>query len=358
MKLSRSRGRRTAAGLVLAVAVGGSVLLTAGPAVATPSEVKISFDSPREVSIEYGEPWGLTLSSIATASCYGCDTTVTLLVDGDAAASTWGTAGTRSYGTSQSYFSSYQVDEPLSAGEHELTATVAGNQFGLELFGQTAEPATITVAPAALAVDLRVETDPIHSANAVVTARLAGHFIESLVPRQYDDQEDSHQPPMLPAGTWSVSIADASGAAVYTQETPVEAGGDPYLTQYWKDVPAGTTFTASASFTPSGDTADDFTVTNAENASYTSPAATTVVAPVDEPDAVEPTASTAGPSVPLWVAAAAGLVGLSGLLAILLTLLLVRRRPRPAAGPDSSSPADGPAAPDADTAVLQESAHV
>jgi hypothetical protein len=318
-------------------------LLPAVPAAAEDQEqpMYISFRDPTVVDVEYGEPWFYQLDADPRPGCcFQPYLTITDSFTGGVLAETYIWEGAWKQGDPAASLDSYMLDAPLSAGEHVLTASMDQRwEAGIHYAGTSTNTATIRVAPAKLAVDMRVEADPVSADQAFVTGRLSGRFIDELVPQPWASRTD----PQLPAGTWAFAVSDANGTEAFRTEIPVEAGGAPLVSALWQGVPAGSTFTGTATFTPSGDSAADFEVTGADGVSFTSASAVAPApAPVDEGAEPAPNPEPVVDTVPLWSLLLLGLLALAGIAGLVVTFLRLRS-PRELA--EFETAASAPAAP-------------
>jgi hypothetical protein len=208
----------------------------------------------------------------------------------------------------------YRTARELHVGSHTVDA-VCDPPFSCA----TTTPLTLTVTPAQLTVDGRVETDEHHTRGAIVSALLTGDVLD-----QYLGCDCS----LDPAGHWTITITDDDDEQVVSRTVPVSSGTTKDVSFYWNDVRRDTHFTARFSFTPDGRHASDVAVTS-DVVQYTSPEPTTPVTPATPDPAGGATAATAAhtPTMPVWVIVAGGAVALAVLIAIAALMIRVASGP-------------------------------
>jgi len=229
------------------------------------------------------------------------------------------------------YWGSYKVDEQtvaayldspevLPPGTYSVSITL-GDQEGAGAQRVTTSPGTLTVVPAPLIVALAVGADPSNPVNAIVSAQLTGAY--------FSTGEGVGRGGQSPAGTWDIVVVDQNGEIVHEFSQPREAGSVVTgVSTYWPDVPPGE-YTVRGSFTPSGASVTNFSITQAQPATYApapAPGATSTASPA--PPAPEPTGSV-GLTLPGWIPIVAGVLS-AGLLAMLIVQIVritrLRRR--------------------------------
>lgn len=205
----------------------------------------------------------------------------------------------------------------LDAGEYTIDATAEGAGFGYFMHAKSSSPARLTIKPAPLGLDVRVVADPNNPAGAIVTTVFTGQFADNYYP------SSDIWAPIAPTGTLSITLADDQGEVVSQRNIERHAGdGSLSTTFYWSDATPGTTYTATAEFDSTGQTANNFEISEAGEFTFTPagqrPVATStaVAAPPSEelPDA--------GFGLPLWLVILAAIAALC--LAVLTTIFSVR----------------------------------
>jgi hypothetical protein len=315
--------RRSAA---IAAIVSAAVLsqAVAPAAVAADYPVVVSFPTPT-VTVEYGQSWSIpvytdfgfiqhiyyTGSEVVTAtgvpSGFAPDYYFAAPYDGETGV----------------IYAPYGV-APLGAGSYTFSVSGTYTDWADTYTAQTTAPATLKIEKAKLGIDLRVLADPSNVDEAIVTATFTGRFVDEYSSSFFDGAAIS------PAGTWQITIKDKSGE-VAIESTVERAAGDDILATsfYWPDAEPGVNYTATATFTPSGASANNFSVTPATSFSYTGPETqrpqlTSTATSKPDPDLPEST----GLGVPLWLLIVIVLLVLG--LAALVTVLAIRLRRRPA----------------------------
>jgi hypothetical protein len=320
---SRGRNRLTRALSLTAVLVAISVGI-AGPAHADQGDpVGITFtqNGPGD-DHEYGAYWNfnavMTNSYCWAQSCRGA-LEVQLVGDNKV---------TRSFRMriepdETAYFGRFSMSEQLPAGTYTITGAFRDpdpDEGPVMTTATTNKPAKLVIAPARLTVDLRVETDPHQPGGAVANAQLTGPFVDALE-GCYDDICN----PPVPEGEWLFTVTDDTGATVVEKKIAAKGVRAQFASFYWHDVPAGTDYTATATFTPVAALARNFTITPATDVLFTSP-----VAPVSnesDPAVIVPvTEDPPSPSsVPLWLVIL-WLIVIAALVTTAVTFLVLLRR--------------------------------
>lgn len=310
--------RRSAAALAL---IAG-ITLTQAPAVpAAAADINYLLEfTTTSATIEYGQYWSFPL-----ASDYDC---MAVLYEPGYLAVT--TTGAGSYAPqlsmyysgsgSAGYVQAAYEQAPLGAGTYTFSVSgVSPDSQGC----QTPTPATLKIEKAKLGVELRVLADPSNGDAAIVTAKFTGRFVDEYSSSFFPGSAQS------PAGTWNITLKGADGE-VATERSVERAAGDDVLATsfYWADAEPGEQYTASASFTPSGASANNFTIGAAQNFAYTAPESARPVptsSATAKPDASLPEATGFG--LPLW--ALILVIVLIVALGALVTILSIRLSRRP-----------------------------
>jgi hypothetical protein len=269
------------------------------------------------VTVEYGEYW--TLSATAT--------------DVPADLGPWTASGSLS-GVPSGYaptFSAYEAGaqtvygsigpaagaRPLPAGTYSATLSFAGTG-GSPI--APPGPATVTVAPAALTMTLAVNADPSNTANTIISAELVGAFRDNFFTTSFAEG------PLTPAGTWNIRVTDEGGAVVHEVSADrTDTDDNLGFSSYWPGVAPGQ-YTVRGTFTPTGPSAQNFTITQPSEVAYTAapaPGATSTAAPA--PPAPPASSQDAGSTLPAWIPVAAGVLS-AGLLALLILQIIRLRR--------------------------------
>ncbi|MEO8262168.1 MAG: hypothetical protein ABI566_06315 [Pseudolysinimonas sp.] len=317
------RRRRWLSFTALAVLVASITGATAGvanaaqAASAEPPPYTLVFTTP-SLSVEYGTPWTLeAYAENANNALAPFVTTGTLT-----GAPSGYTPLTGSYMpdpfNSVAYMAGSGTQGALPAGSY--TATLTLSPFGGANEGAvTNPPAQLTITPAALGIVLQVAADPSNPANAILSARFTGAVTESF----FSTVDPTG--PLTPAGTWTVRVLD-SDAAVAHEFSVERTDTDDVLavSSYWSDVAPGA-YTAQATFVPAGDSAENFTITDASPVTYTAAAAPGSGSTAPPAPPAPPASEPGGMTLPLWIPIAAGVLS-AGLLALLIVQIVRLRR--------------------------------
>jgi hypothetical protein len=307
--MNSSRQRRRLQLLAIGFAAFAIVLASAEPAFA---EDGITFN-PSHQTVEYGQSWevgGTITPQSGSDSSYGSLTittggTTTNLGDNMVFGGAFG-------------FGDYNVGQS-GVGTHSFSATFTGGAST----AASSTPAVVTITPAAVLVTTTISPDPNNSQNAIITSQLSGQYIDQLPNCQCEAQNGY----LMPAGTWKLTVIDASGKTVLSKQVDQPANGLPTFVNYWQGVPVGQTFSAESTFTVAGTTAADFTLTS-HKFSWTS-SKTSGGGGASSPSATPrpKTVKTASFAPPLLVFYAALLIAII-LIALDVLLLVFRRRSR------------------------------
>lgn len=309
------------AGLTVALVAG-----VAAPAGAA-GPLYVRWDGPSELTVEYGEPWSLAIAHLGYVNSGRF-----LYDDGRV----W-VAGLPTSGNWTFYTGSYEGRAPLAVGTHRFTGEVMEYTGVLST---TDETATIVVEPAALGMDVQAIADPSSEGGLIISARLSGRFIDSLIPAEFRSPAD----PAFPAGIWDLSVRDAADAVVFTSSQPGAVDGPAGASAYWADAAPDTDYTATATFTPDAASSGNFAIAGGRF-DFSTPAGESASPSPGSDDSPPPVETeTDGVPVPLVWIIAFGVVVLGVLLAAVLVLLRGRPRSDRAAAGDAATAPHGPGA--------------
>jgi hypothetical protein len=337
LRISR---RLAAASIALVFTLLPAVAAPAADAAdATPVTLSMTLSSP-DAPLVYGDTWNAVVAMQAPTYCK-CDVRVEVLVDDDVFTTI---TLNQQYNPDQvinGYVGSYDGDSIVQAGNHELTARVVSvtDPFNMGYqYSGTSAPIDLDIGAADVTTDLLIAADPINADRAILTARLLGHFIERMPSPAYLSEYGDQRVAMLPAGKWTMSVTDQSGAEVWTREIPVEENGYPALSAVWDGVPRGSTFTGTASFVPDdSDDAESFTFAPAAKVSYTSAPLPASGEPAQTPaDEAVPADQEDPTGLPVWALGGAALLAIISVVALVVPPVLGRRRRRRIDAPEPS----------------------
>jgi hypothetical protein len=220
---------------------------------------------------------------------------------------------------------------PLGVGEYALTGEyVTVNRT--EVY-PTDAPARLIIEPAAIGIQARIVADPSNPRNAVVTAAFTGPFVQLFTEAWGSTAYPSA--PITPEGTWHIRIVDASGDLAHEISVARAATDDVLaVTGYWAD-PAAGEYTVTASFSTSGESAQNFSVADSEPFAFTATGPPPGVEPTASPaPTIAPAASDRSETVPLLVPLLAGVLT-AGLLALVIVQAVhtIRNRTIPVEDP-------------------------
>ena len=338
--MSRRSSRKPAR---TAMTLAGSLVLglaasqyAAAPAAAEECELEINFSAPA-LSIEYGEYWEFmfTANQELGSASYPDEIVVSATNVPSGYVPSYYYSASTGYAV-PGYLSGNWEAAPLAPGSYSFSiATSFSDDYTPcdSYTGQTPTPATLTVVPAALGIELRALADASNPRGAIVTAQFTGRMIDG----------GYYSPLASPTGVWHFVVRDESGAPAL--ERAIERSTSDALSTsfYWPDAEPGETYTVTASFEPSASTAGNYAIATSNEVSYTALADSRAVptsTATGQPDSSLPAAT--GFALPLWliVLVAILLVG----LATLVTMFSVRlqRRARALRGPETDSSPTSP----------------
>lgn len=291
----------------------------------------LTFDQAT-ISTTYGEFWTLRATAVRTYSVVG-PWTGTATISGPGSPLIVPVSSRDAPGTT-TYIDIYQ-NTLLDVGTYTFSAS-ASSPIGGSV--SSTSPATLTVTPSTLGVDVIVASDPGAPGNAIVSARLTGEITGGFSPTV------SPYAPQAPAGTWHISVIDSEGKPVVDYESERAAGGANIATSfYWTDPEPAKQYTATATFTASGPTGAYYTVTPSHTFAFTAsastrPTPTSTATPTPPTDDVHNTAEQQGLiALPLWslIAAGALIAGFVALVAVLSVRLALRRNTGESTAPEA-----------------------
>jgi hypothetical protein len=317
--------RTTRAGAILAI--GGLLAMSvvfAGAQAAFADDTATL--SPSTQTAEYGQGWYIqgqvTAVTTCDSSCYG-----TLTVTSGSVSRSFAPADYTVYqGSFEIYDQMLLPQTDLGVGTHSISVSSNGAD------PISTAPVTVIITKAAIATTTTISADPNNSENAIISAQLSGNYIDQL-PSCYCEEAGSYG---LPAGTWNLSVTDSHGKTVLSKQTQQAAGGNPYFVSYWPNVPAGETFSATATFTAAAASSGNFTIST-QKFSWTSAKATDTGSSSLISGSTKPKpAVSKGFQPPIWLLLLVLVVAV--LLLALDIVLFVRRRMRPGAAKVAGEP--------------------
>lgn len=312
--------RRRIMGLV---AVAASVLLFSGAAAGSAGAAKleppytVAFTTT-EYTVEYGEYWfleALSPEGNIALSPFAAEGTLTGAPSGYAPTVD---AYAPDSMTTIAYMAPSSTSRPLPAGAY--TATISIRAFsGAAEPATTPTPANLTITPSALGITLQAIPDPSNPGNAIISARFTGRFVDAFF------STSDTLAPLTPAGTWRILVQDAEGEPAHELQADRSDDDDVLaVSSYWSDVPPGE-YTVLAAFTPSGASADNFTISDATPVSYTATAAPGSGSTAPPAPPAPPATEQVGMTLPLWIPLVAGVLS-AGLLALMIVQIVRLRR--------------------------------
>ncbi len=310
--------RRRTRYLTGAAVVG--LLLTgtaAGAAIAAPSvDVHPTFTTSN-ATLEYGTPWYFEATASDANTSLGEFTGTGTLTGAPSAYAPSIGAYRVDTDTVNAYMAPSSTARPLGVGTYTVSLGLV-DELDPPTTSSTPAPAQLTITPAALGISLSITADPSNPANAIVAARFTGPFADNFF--------STVDPvgPLTPAGTWTIRVSDADGEVAHELSQDRAAEDDVLgISSYWSDVPPGE-YTARATFTPSGESADNFTIADATTVTYTAAAAPGSGSTAPPAPPAPPATEEAGMTLPMWVPIVAGVLT-AGLLALVIVHGLYQR---------------------------------
>ena len=328
----RRQGRVRAPLMAAATALAVIFLSSIGGAAQAADPVVIKLTANTESPVEFGSDWSFSAKLDRTRCGYrNCNDSLILTFTGDNGTTVVGKADV--YGDENAYFSSFELEDSLPAGTYTITSKFKDPWGAKTVLSSANNAPKLTINPAPVAVDFRVETDPHQPTGAIVNAQLTGVFLDGIAACL--GSVPCHEP--LASGTWDFAITDESGAVLVEKQIAAKGPASQFASFYWHNVPAGSNFTGTAKFTFAGTIGKSFVIEQAADVAFTSPAAVAA----GEPGSVEVPAVTeepeTGPSLPFWAILA--WIVVMALLAVAVTVfaILALRQRRAATSIDSDS---------------------
>jgi hypothetical protein len=287
--------KRLAATVVLAM---GAVLLSPVPAVAAPPG--IVFVEPN-VTAAFGGDWLLEIAVTSGGAPVGPSAgTVDVTVAG--VAGIFASVPLQSDGHA---YVTQPIDQPLlPAGTHQVTALFTPTG-GSGLSSATSAPATLTITPLAVTVDVSAGADPAVGSAPVISSTLSGDYVSAMG--------------TLPAGIWSfdVTAAGSSTALFSTRRVQDPFATEPLTVEVPGSLRASTDYRVEWRFEPAAELAGGLELTTEGTTTFRTPDATiltTLAAPISWP-------------LWAWITFAVVLLALVA-TAVVLLVRWMKRRPR------------------------------
>lgn len=252
-----------AAAAVVAVALGAALILV--PSSASAGVVTtVSFETEGPVSVAFGDEWFLRLSVTSsyeegpTLRLGPNDGTVDVYFSGIGGVF----AASLPIQPDGLVYVSQPQDKPLvGAGEYQVTAIYNPAPGGYYDTSQTAEPLAFTVTALDVTPSVQVVNDPAVSERPVITASLAGAYVESRGG--------------APAGTWHFIVTDADDQPVFDESFAQAQGAtDPLRVEIDAKLAKGGSYTVLSAFTPVDELVGGLTVSDTSDAVFQTPGGT------------------------------------------------------------------------------------
>lgn len=302
-----SQNKRRASTVLIAVGAAIALQYVGGaPALGATDDAppaSLTFE-PRAVAIEYGSAWGFEmLAKNSGCSTRDCDDALTLTIRPANGSSTTVSETVVPISPQEAaYLNAYSTPElmALPVGDYEISGAIsAADGTSLPMRSRN-EPASLRITPATVGIELRVASDENQPSGAIVSAQLTGEFANALADCFGSDLCHAK----FPAGTWTLSIVDASGDLIISREFEKPQGASQFASFYWHDVPADSDFTASATFTPQANDAGNFSITSAFGVPFSSPKSDPVEIDEIPRSSIETEQVENESTIPLWAAVA------------------------------------------------------
>jgi hypothetical protein len=324
-------------------------LLATPAAIAAPTAATLTAVPPATKTVTYGQGWALEFSSTESLEYYEV---LGIEVTGlPAASEEFGGFGFYSdtIGNAfQLYTSGFSRVIPIGTYSVGVNVNAATSWSGTLVRATTAVPHTLVIQPAPLSVSVRATPDSADPQNTVISMSLQGSWLEDVACCQYRTdwgRANLDKIPAPPAGTWTITIANAAGEILVDEQFDQLRGTVPAEVYLWRGAPLNELSTVTVTFTPTGDEARNFVVTQSEPVAFTTGAASRpeIVLP-SIPDG-PPAEVRTGVGVPVWLLALLALLGLgTGAAGVVLAVRAnkegVKRGSSPAESTDAHDLAD------------------
>ncbi|MBA4247402.1 MAG: hypothetical protein C0444_03790 [Microbacterium sp.] len=209
----------------------------------------------------------------------------------------------------------------------------------------TAVPHTLVIEPAQLSATVRATPDSADPQNTVISMSLGGSWLTDLACCLYrTDYELANLDtlPAPPAGTWSMTIANSSGEVVIEEQFEHARGDMPASVYLWRGAPVDELSTVTATFTPTGDEARNFAVTQSEPVTFTTGSTSRPEIVLPSVPEAPPTDVRSGVGIAIWLLILLALLGLGTGAACVVLAMRGRHGVAPQDGA-GAEPADPPA---------------
>lgn len=270
----RARVARILAAMA-AVVLGVGIILVPSSASAAVTTT-IAFATPGPVEIGFTDDWLIVLTVEAH---YEDGPTVRLTpVDGTVDVYFSGIGGAYASGLGIQPDGTVYVSQPaaqplLPAGTYDVSAVYNPPSGSFYDTSQTASPLVLTVSALEVSPTVQVVNDPAVSERPVITASLAGAYVDALGG--------------APAGTWHFVVADAAAATVFEADVAqAQDGTDPVRVEIDSPLKEGGQYSVKSTFTPVAELAGGVTVGGIPDSVFQTPSGTfgeAVTAPIPVP---------------------------------------------------------------------------
>ena len=285
--------------------------------------------APVSTTVEYGQYWEIT-AEVGNAECLveGCDdTSFDVIIE----SSSYGEAVSTPIFDGGVFISSFDLSTIAPPDTYEVRGVMV-NEDDFQMASSNTN-GSLTITPAALAVEATVIPDDHQPEGAIVSAQLTGKFVDAV--DECFGSTECHIP--LPNGTWKLTVKNADGTIAHEEEIATKAAASRYASFYLHGVTPSTDYTVDATFTPASSESANYTVSPANGVAFTSAEAPAAGDP-DAPAVPEVEVEVAsGPTLALWLVILVSVIVVGLAVAAGVFWLLLRRRRAAASDPDDDN---------------------
>lgn len=319
-------------------------LLATPTAIAAPTAATLTAVPPTTTTVPYGSYWSLQFTSTESLEYYDVFGIEVKGIPASGGEFTGFAYYSDTLGNVFELYPSY-LSRLIPAGTYSVGANVnaATSWSGTLVRATTAVPHTLVIEPAKLSATVRATPDSADPQNTVITMSLGGSWLTDVACCSYSSEfelANLDKLPAPPAGTWSMTIANSSGDIVIEEQFEQARGDIPASVYLWRGAPVDELSTVTATFTPTGDEARNFAVTQSGPVTFTTGSSSRpeiVLPSVPESPTVD---APSGVGLPVWLLVLLALIGLgTGAAGVVLALRARHSAARQVgAGPEPTEP--------------------
>ncbi len=255
----RARGARVLAAIAGGLLGFGLLLVPTAASAAVPTSIRFTTAGPIEIG--FTDDWLI----VATVEVSYEDGPTLRLTPADGTVDVYlsGIGGAYASGLPIQPDGTVYISQPatqplLAAGSYDVSAVYNPAPGGFYDSSQTATPVVLTVSALAVAPTVDVVNDPAVSARPVITASLAGSYVDTIGG--------------APAGTWHFIVTGVDGATVFeTDVAQAQGATDPVRVEIDSPLQEGGQYAVKSTFAPVPELAGGVTVGELSDSVFQTP---------------------------------------------------------------------------------------